>query len=370
MRLLRCSIPSIPSPTLSRVLRRSITPLLALFTLVPAPARAAEAESLVREMLAQPPGGRGDGGAMALYGRAFAGYALVNDGLDDPARRPEIAALLDRLIEQVASPPSGRPFRLGTVRIAGRALSPSVAHRGHLALLLVGRARLGPLAPAAQTLLHDLARSLARDIEQSPTHLLRTYDGTRIWPADNEVVAAALALYLRHVERDPLVERAFGTLQSTLRSLERPGWRSTGLPASALRAGTTRLVAIDVPRGCALSWTVAMRGLYDPDAARDLYVRYRAHFWTDWGVIVGLREWPPGIDRRPDTDSGPIIGGIGLAASGIGVGAARITASTVDEARLRVAASAAGQSLVKSVHHRTLWSAQAIAAWARTARTW
>jgi hypothetical protein len=296
-----------------RALVLTVAVLIAFTT----PSRADELDALVRELLAP---NRDARTAMDLYARAFAGYALVERAstASAPTRDGDLA-LLDRLIDDLAAPSNARPFRLGTITVADHQLSPSAAHRGHLALLLVERARLAPLSPSHRALLDALARSLADDIAASPIHLLRTYDNERVWPADNEVVAAALTLYARTVgPDDALVARAARTLDDALRALERPGWSSTGLPASALDARSG--AAIDVPRGCALSWTIAMRALHDPASARALYHRYRARHFVDAALVVGFREWPRGISRKPDVDSGPIVLGVGGAASALGGG--------------------------------------------------
>ncbi len=56
----------------------------------------------------------------------------------------------------------------------------------------------------------------------------------------------------------------------------------------------------------------------------------------DW---VGFREWPVGRERAADDDSGPIVEGVGAAATGLSIGAARAMG---DEAlALRVEATAA-----------------------------
>jgi len=349
-----------------------VLPVAVLAATLAAPAPAATAardplDALVAEMLAADQARPRT--AMELYARAFAGYALVERARTrpDPAARAADAALLDRLIDDVASPAFTRPFHLGSVDVAGRALSPSVAHRGHLALLLVGRTRLGPLDPPRRALLDALAAGLARDVAAAPGRLLPTYANARLWPADNEVVAAALTLYARDLAPDDAaVVRAARALLDALTALERPGWRATGLPPSALDARTR--APLDVPRGCALSWTVAMRALHDPAAARALYDRYRARHWVDAALVVGLREWPPGVDRAPDADSGPIVAGVGAAASALGEGAALAVASTADAERLRASAALVSRVVRPPSHGRASWPARAITAWARASQ--
>jgi hypothetical protein len=58
--------------------------------------------------------------------------------------------------------------------------------------------------------------------------------------------------------------------------------------------------------------------------AKQLYIRYQEHFYTHIAGWGGFREYPRGIDRAMDIDSGPIVFGMGVAATGIGLGAARL----------------------------------------------
>lgn len=320
---------------------------------VPSPAL----ETLAIEMVAHPPS-RGSS-VMEIYARAFAAYALVDYALDDPDYAPRAAALIDRLAAEVALPASWAGYRAAEVDVAGRRVSASAALRGHLALMLVGRERI---APRRDPFLRALVRGLAQELARAPNHLIPS-DRTHTWPADNEVIAAALALYVARIDRDPIVVDGLAKLGRSLARLD-----ERELPPSEVWQGELR--GRDVPRGCALSWTVAMRGLYDREAAARLYRVYRARYFTDLGAVVGFREWPRGTTRPGDADSGPIVLGIGVAASGIGIGAARIIGDRSDEWRLRASAQSAGLSTVERLSGRTSWVARAMAAWARTARGW
>ena len=40
-------------------------------------------------------------------------------------------------------------------------------------------------------------------------------------------------------------------------------------------------------------------------------------------LVTGFREWPKGVERAEDADSGPVVSGIGAAASAFGISAAR-----------------------------------------------
>jgi hypothetical protein len=61
----------------------------------------------------------------------------------------------------------------------------------------------------------------------------------------------------------------------------------------------------------------------DPALAKSWWTAYRRHFLTRVAGVPGFREWPQGVERPADSDSGPIVDGVGAAASAFGIAAAR-----------------------------------------------
>ena len=79
----------------------------------------------------------------------------------------------------------------------------------------------------------------------------------------------------------------------------------------------------DDPRGCALSWSLALMGGFAPDFTKSQYALYRKNWIVRvWGV-TGVREWWPGKEGKMDCDTGLVVGGIGMAASGFGIAATK-----------------------------------------------
>lgn len=103
---------------------------------------------------------------------------------------------------------------------------------------------------------------------------------------------------------------------------------ATHLPFSIV----SKIGAPAPPRGCELSWRIALLSELDTPAAADLYRAYKTAFWSEKLLYAGFREFPKGMVRGEDVDSGPIIDGIGLTATGLGIAAAR---SQGDQAVLR-----------------------------------
>ncbi|MFH1530414.1 MAG: hypothetical protein ABIK09_06730 [Pseudomonadota bacterium] len=103
----------------------------------------------------------------------------------------------------------------------------------------------------------------------------------------------------------------------------------TGLPVS--RVDPETFSPVEVPRGCDLSLRIPLMAQLDPAAAKALWARYVKRYWLERWIVKGLAEWPDGRRGVEDMDSGPILMGVGLAASSLGLGAALMAG---DSARL------------------------------------
>jgi hypothetical protein len=206
------------------------------------------------------------------------------------------------------------------VRTRADAAHPGDAADGmwwsHFNLILGDADAVGACADPA---LHAaVSAALARRALAEPTHHVPSYaDLAYRWPAD---MTATLASLVRH-------DRAHG---ATLAAEPAHAWRTwllahamdetLGLPWS--EATGTAPGARD-PRGCALSFETRYLAEVDPALAADWWDRYKENYLVDRVALVGFREWPPGRDRDADGDSGPIVEGVGAAATAFAIGAAR-----------------------------------------------
>lgn len=184
----------------------------------------------------------------------------------------------------------------------------------HLALVLGAGDRTGPCLDGA---LHArVAVALARRSLAEPLAHVPSYPAVRArWPADQSATLAALHRYDEahgaHVAAEPL--RRYAEVLAAHRASE-------GLPRSEV-AGVT--ATSHLPRGCALAYTVRYLAEADPARAQALWQRFRERFLIRSPLATGFREWPPGVERPADADSGPIVQGVGAAASAFGIAAAR-----------------------------------------------
>ena len=163
-----------------------------------------------------------------------------------------------------------------------------------------------------------ISEAIARNLNASPIRLIETYPG-QTYPVDNCAAAASLLLH----------DRADGTNRF------RPVYRKwlaemkgrytdprTGLLIQAVSSRTGN--ATDAPRGSGTLLGAYFLGLAGEPFARDLYLAARRELMAPVAGFGAMREYPPGIIAGPgDIDSGPLIFGRSISASGFMMGCAR-----------------------------------------------
>jgi hypothetical protein len=184
-------------------------------------------------------------------------------------------------------------------------------------LLVLGAADV--LGPCPDPLMHErLAHGLSNASSADPFAHVPSYRASTLrWPADQAALLAALRRAdvahgtALHVE--PLA--AFTTF------IDAKGLHRSGLPVSEV---TGKGPGASYPRGCAQAFISRYLAEVDPARATAWWKTYRAQYLVRLPLgVVGFREWPPGVERAGDVDSGPIVLGIGVAASALGISAAR-----------------------------------------------
>jgi hypothetical protein len=251
-----------------------------------------------------------------LFLHEFHGLALENvaetthDPEDIAVAVREVRAMLPKIDAMLTHAPFNQmahaPVRGGICWFAGQNLL-----RGRLVALLGNSAD-----PAEVKRFHDDSAILARAFGSSASGVLEAYPGMS-WPVDS--LFGYRSLQIHDSLYDTKLFTTFGRFKQTMRRVQD---RSTGLmPSYVYLDGRPR----DVPRGCALSWSLAVLPDLDPEYAAEQWAAYRKGFARCAGGLCLFREYPAGIARLPDADSGPILGGLGMSASAFGLAAARAT---------------------------------------------
>lgn len=168
-------------------------------------------------------------------------------------------------------------------------------------------------------MLRGQVESLSAEIAASPHGLLEDYPG-ECYPGD---VLTAIAM-IRKADRVLGTDHA-GFCAQAIRGFQGPRMDNLGLVPYA--GDSKNGLAVGPSRGCGNSYVSLFSPGIWPEQAKKWYGLYEQNFWQEGKVMVGFREFPKQMhdkDWYADVDSGPVIGGIGFAASAFGVGAARV----------------------------------------------
>ncbi len=82
------------------------------------------------------------------------------------------------------------------------------------------------------------------------------------------------------------------------------------------------------PRGCAMAYLLHYMGRFNPDLAKSKWILYKKHMKKSLLGLAGFREYLESYKGRWTPDSGPIIKGIGVAASGLAMNTATTLGDT------------------------------------------
>jgi hypothetical protein len=203
----------------------------------------------------------------------------------------------------------------------------------HLALILGSSHATGPCLDEA--LHRRIVEGLVKSSLQDPTGITSSFANKRErWPADQAATLAAIGRF----DAGHGTQLVDGPLARYRAHLTKAVDDKTGLPWSEARGvGTGKL-----PRGCALTFSVRYLAEVDGALAKSWWTALLDNYLVDYALLVGFREWPPGVDRPADADSGPIVRGVGAAATAFGIAAARAMDDEVLATRLEATATLVG----------------------------
>ncbi len=200
-----------------------------------------------------------------------------------------------------------------------------VAYLGYLNLAIGMHRVLDPRSRHA-AVGERITRALARRLDASPLALVETYPG-EIYPVDNAAAIASLSLRDAATGDDAhaaTVARALDTMRA--RYID----PATGLLVQAVEPGSG--APRDAARGSGTLLAVYFLSFADLTLSRALWdAATRELDDTVLGFGV-MREYPREVIGRGDIDSGPVVLGYGVSATGFALAGARIHG---DDARFR-----------------------------------
>ncbi len=255
-------------------------------------------------------------GEWALGTLSMSATAMVQMALADPETREESRDRVAQWIDVARGPALQRFDTRAWGRSAlGTLESPEghLGYLGHLNLLLASYKYLG--GDGRFDALHRrVTESLRAKLGRSPAGVAETYPG-EIYVPDVVAAVASVALYERADSGDSPFARKWAA-----RARERLLDPATGgLPFSVDLQGRLR----QGPRGCGMGWNSFYLGFVDPEFNREQYdVMKKVFAGQAGGMVPGIREWPRGVRRGGDVDSGPLIGGLTPSGTGFAIAGA------------------------------------------------
>lgn len=269
-------------------------------------------------------------GEWALVTHQMVALGLAQVVLAHPELKPRYLPTIGRAAAKTLLPEM-RGFGSRAWRGEDALAALSSAH-GHAYMaypaLAVGVARLVG-APLSKPLLrtHDrLIAAFARRLGASRTGLIETYPG-EAYPTDVAAVAGAIAVHGRASGHD--CSRVLARWARAVRRVQIH--RPSGFVYQRMDARSGR--PHDAPRGSGTALAAYFAGFADPGLRDELARAVLSHESTLLG-FGAIREYAAGFSGRGDVDSGPVILGVSVAASGFALAAARTAAHRATFARL------------------------------------
>jgi len=143
------------------------------------------------------------------------------------------------------------------------------------------------------------------------------------WPADQAAILHSIWLYDKNYNTSLGADLTIKWLQYMEQKAKH---KKTGLYITEV-LGTRKYS--NQPRGCSLSYMIHYMGGFAPSRAKEQWKLYKKNMLKKIFGRIGFREYLTDYEGSWTPDSGPIVAGIGVAATGLGLNAA----STVGDKR-------------------------------------
>ena len=253
--------------------------------------------------------------AIAAYQMAI--LALGQLTIAHPERRgeylPVMLAAADRLVDPATLDYAAKVY--GQHGVVQMGPGEGHAYLGYINLALGMLRLVEPDNRHAK--LHDrLTAALADRLERSPRGLIETYPG-ETWPPDVAAVAGSIGL---HASATGLDRKAMLDIWAT--RFEACAIDASGYLVQRVRTGTCE--PMDAPRGSGTAVGSYFIAFAHERLSRRLYQAIASGGTIDVLGFSGVREYSTGHSGSGDGNSGPILFGVSVGATGFALGAARM----------------------------------------------
>ncbi len=250
-------------------------------------------------------------GTHSMAAMGFGQIALTSTE-DAPWATAKMDACLERLLRpQLAAFDTRRWGRSALSTLA--TAEGHVAHLGYLNLALSLRRKLGP--SNFDEMNDRISSALSRRFEQSATGLLETFPGA-IFPVDNAAAIASVAL------RSKALGGAVPKIaQDWIERLDDFRDPTTGLLIQRVNQEGR---AVDAARGSGTTLAAYFLSFMAPQQSRLLFDAVESLLASSVLGFGAIAEYPAGQAGHGDIDSGPLVAGYSISATGFAIAGARI----------------------------------------------
>ena len=247
---------------------------------------------------------------------AVLGYAQT--ALEHPELRAEHAARIDESLDAMLAPEARAFDREAWGRDALSDLGGARDHVGYLGYLSLALAVARAVSPTSRHVEMEerVMRHLVQRASANELGLLETYPG-EVYPTDNTTFFGAIGVH------DAVTGEDHGALRARLsRSLE-TRYRDPRTGLLYQRVDPDDGAPLDGPRGSGTALAAYFLSFSDGALSLALYRSLRAGMLTRTLGFGTAREYPAASGGWGDVDSGPVILGQGVSATGFVIGLAR-----------------------------------------------
>ena len=301
-----------------------------------------------------------------LFVHSFYGYALINVALDAPPDsdvRHQACAEVKNILAKIEQLKTQYPFSLNDqIKPKG-----GIILAGHANLIRAGFFCLGGKDERIRNDFDASSAEIADSFLSGKVPFPPCYAGYT-WAEDAIFALESLRLH------DVLFHTDYSKArQSWLSWLKKHLDPDSGMMVSQVNLETGEI--IDGPRGCAISWALAFLPNIDPEFARSQYTLFRKNWFVPFDGMLGINEWYKGHELPTQFPTGPVVGGMGEAATGIGIGTCRANGDYVSWHLILRALNVLGFPLwtpsgEKAYFYGQCILADALALWGETVRPW
>jgi len=301
-----------------------------------------------------------------LFVHSFYGYALINMSLDrrsDTEFCQRSCSEIETILEKIKQISTRAPFNLNDK------LNPrgGIIIAGHANLLRAGYLLIGGNSQKIKQDFHLCSAEIANSFLVGKVPLPPCYVGYT-WAQDSIFALESLRLHdaIFHSDYSKAREAWLEWMRNHLDG-------DSGMMVAQVDPNTGQI--LDGPRGCALSWALAFLPNIDSQFAASQFTRFRKDWFVPFAGMLGIYEWYRGHNQPTQFHAGPVVFGLGAAATGIGIGTCRANGDYTSSNLLLRSLNTLGFPLwtptgEKSYFYGQCLLADVLSLWGETVRPW